>query len=217
MDGLNFVTMFGKTFCYWCLFLFLIHKVSAKQYTKKQDLLLLECSRMTPIGVSFCRADAEQHQSSEVVDECEREGWHFAWAPFASQRIFHGPARLPWRHWWQPQADRSSAGPQVLPFAPGHLQASGELSDIDAERFVQVTGPVAGSSPVPPFTHSCSVASCWSQRQLEMTHCVVCVWIVTLWINWAVTTNMEKIVWKWKTIGDNSRFQTASKIWGDAS
>ena len=52
--------------------------------------------------LAFCRADAEQHQSSEVVDECEREGWHFARAPSPRQRIFHGPVRLPRRYWWQP-------------------------------------------------------------------------------------------------------------------
>lgn len=62
-------------------------------------------------GGGVCRAAVKQHPSSEVVDECEREGWHFAQAPSPRQRIFHGPARLPWRHRWHPQADQLSEVP----------------------------------------------------------------------------------------------------------
>ena len=43
---------------------------------KETDLVIeaLKILQTTLIDAGFCRADAEQHQSSKVVDECEREG-----------------------------------------------------------------------------------------------------------------------------------------------
>lgn len=61
------------------VFVFLIHWIGAKwdkhhAVYKETDLVTLKILQMILLDVGFCRADAEQHQSSEVVDECEREG-----------------------------------------------------------------------------------------------------------------------------------------------
>lgn len=131
----------------------------------------------SPIDVSSCRSDAEQHQYSEVVDECENEGWHFAGAPLPSQEFS-----------------------MVLPVCPatagdshcstGHLEGSAGLSraaqmqqDLLRSLFLWIAWVVTHRGSPPPLpngTGGCFVIS-YVERFANFDYQHTCVYINRTW------------------------------------